>query len=187
MSSTLRAKAATYTNSKFEIVRTPAYYDNSLDTNDTPVPFIYNNGELDIKIIDNVQIDFIDDGDTPYYQPQWQGKQMGGLHIVTSLGPKMLEWLQNMLGEQYEATITDIRLYNNPTVTKMQFPVVSGDLLQVGEVWAFTNTAPPSEDYIMSGTEENAYRTTYVFKSPMTVAFKTDGTQRYFTMFSTWY
>jgi len=168
---------------------TISYYDNQVGDN-IPIPFTVTNGVLDIAVIDNVNADLL----TPatFYgdfnnQPNFQASVMGGLSPVSSLGTNMVAFLKNFIANEYDnATdynlVTNLAIYNAPTMTKIRY-----NYIQEENAYQF-DTEPPamSTPDPVSGNSTNNYRVVSIFKSPLVVSFKYDGSDtRYLTFTST--
>lgn len=188
MSSMLRGYGKISQLTKFQKITTPCYYDNDANTT-VPIPFSFVNGVVDIHIQDNVQSDLITDGDSPNQDVEYQCKTIGLPRLVTGLGPKMLEWLENFLGNTVGGTITSIQIHTPGHVMKAQFILENNAYAEFLEAdvndstYAVTNTPPSSDEYIY-GSSANNFRTVYIFKTPITISFKTNGTIQYLTLFS---
>jgi hypothetical protein len=188
MSSAKRSFGAIIQTTKFQKVTTPEYYDDTVGWN-VPIPFSYVNGVLDIHIQDNVQVDLIDDGEFPGQNTDFQCKTIGMPRLVTSLGPKMLEWLEQFLNNVDGGTITAIQLHTPGQVVKAQFALSSanwGAFLRsdVDDSTYAITSAPPGGDEYVFGTASDNFRTVYIFKTPLTISYKENGTSRYLTLFS---
>jgi hypothetical protein len=175
---------------------TTACYDNSVANLLTPIPFVYNNGVLDIAGRDNVVADLIDgEGSDPYPIPVSFNlvRQYGGRGLVTSLGGTMLDWLEHLFSDEEGVMLSDIsniRVHTPSTVTKIQYNTNQGNnpydgLLGQFSASGFHNVAPPSDDYIITGTDTTEYNTCYVFLTPLTIEYTVNGNKRYFTLNST--
>lgn len=194
MSSFQRTRAVASETTKYQKVTTPTYYDDDVG-NDIPIPFIYSNHTLDIHIQDNVQVDLIDDGDSPGENTDYQCTVLGGTGLVLNLGDKMVEWLNNYLDNQYgDNYVQDsCAVYNSGVVTKSQFVfktnVESGGLLgsDVDDSTYAITDAPPigkySSNFIL-GDEPDNYRTVWIFKSPLVISFTVSGSTKYLTLFT---
>lgn len=190
MSSATRSFGVIGQTTKFQKVTTPEYFDGTIGEfgENVPIPFSYSNGVLDIHIQDNVQVDLIDDGDFPGQNTDFQCKTIGMPRLVTSLGPKMLEWLQNFL-VNIGGPITNIQVHTPGQVVKAQFVLsgaISGTFMGSDvddSTYAITSTPPSSDEYVF-GTESDKFRTVFIFKTPLTISYKEDGTPRYLTLFS---
>lgn len=186
--SSLRFHPTISQTTKFQKLTTPSYYDNSLEFI-APIPFIYNNHVIDISIQDNVQADLIDNGNSPSQDTDPQCKTFSGTGLVLSLGPKMLEWLTNWFTNEY-SSVSNIRVFTPGQVIKAQYPyqndVSLGRFLRSDvndQTYAITSSPPTSDEYV-SGDNSNNYRTVWVFKTPLTISFNENGTERYLTLFT---
>ena len=167
---------------------TISYYDNEEDDY-LPIPFTVNNGVLDIAVQDNVTVDLLTPGtftDDFRNDPSFQASIMGGLSPVTSLGPNMLTFLKIFIAEQENIAsdynlVTNIEIYNAPTMTKIRFNYISEE-----NTWEFHTVAPvKSTPDPISGNSSNNYRVVSIFKSPLVVSYKFDGSvTRYLTFTS---
>ena len=200
MSSVLTRYGTISQTTKFQKVTTPTYYDSTLGEfgGRVPIPFIYSNQTLDINVQDNVIDDLIDSGDSAAYDTEHQCKSIGGIGLVQKLGPNMITWLENWLGINYDANITNISVYTPGQVTRAQFvydPIVdSGEFLEsdtTDATYGITDNAPSGDEYVM-GTAQDNYRSVWIFKTPLTIRFFEDNgeTTKYltlFTNFASWY
>ena len=167
---------------------TVSYYDNDFEDY-LPIPFTVTNGVLDIAVQDNVTVDLL----TPASftsdfteQGSYQASIMGGLSPVNSLGPNMVTFLKNFIADEYDnATdynlVTNIAIYNAPTMTKIRFNYIRDE-----NAWQFDNVAPAkvTPDPVI-GDVSNNYRVVSIFKTPLVVSFKYDGSDtRYLTFTS---
>jgi hypothetical protein len=147
------------------------------------------NGVLDIAVQDNVTDDLL----TPASftsdfnnQPNFQASIMGGLSLVSSLGPNMLTFLKNFIADEYDnatdyALVTDIEIYNAPTMTKIRYNYIGDENTYQFDTVAPVKTTPDP----VSGNSSNNYRVVSIFKSPLVVSFKYDGSDtRYLTFTS---
>jgi hypothetical protein len=176
---------------KFMNLQTPAYYDDSVNE-EVPIPFMVTDGVLDIHIQDEVQEDCIDDGEYDDDYPDFQCRQLGNLQNVTSLGPKFLEWMRNVI-----ENIEDDGTYTGPITLVVKPIMIDVQYTTDGEDWDgygtlesegyFGNSlnAPNSDNYI-TGDPSNNYRKVSVFKTPLTISYlSTDispGQLRYITL-----
>jgi hypothetical protein len=173
---------------KFLKLTTPSYYDNTLLLT-VPIPFIYNNSVLDINVQDTVQADLIDSGTVPTNNTDPQCKTFGGTGLVFSLGPKMLEWLTNWLTNEY-GSVSNIHVFTPGQVIKAQYAyqndVTLGTFLRsdVDDATYAIASSPPSFDEYVSGDISNNYRSVWLFKTPLTISFRENGTDHYLTLFT---
>lgn len=174
MSSILRKLAVSSKDNKFDNISTPTYTEVSLNENSAPIPFTVNNGVLDIALTTSSVETFVNDGNAPDDDTEFQAKQMGGRRLVTSIGPNFNTYLRNRiqnideLGSAYSDTLT---IVVNPVMTKIQ-------LAQPGQVEGLTfenvygvDDYPPTSDEYVGGNASNEYFTSWVFFKPLTVRF----------------
>jgi len=191
MSSSLRSHGTIDKTTKFQCIRTQAYYDNFVDSR-VPIPFIYNSGVLDINIQDNVINDLVDDlndGDEENYT---QVKTLGGSGLVTSLGPTMIRWLNDWVVDYHNATPNTFTVYTPGVMTKVQIPVNSNDIAGTilgndvaNSAYGISSQPPTGDDYI-SGSQGNNYHTVWIFKTPVTIRYYDGSTPYYLTYNSTY-
>lgn len=191
---------------KFSTILTPSYFDDIVvnpstsSGADVPIPFIVTDGVLDINIQDNVQVDCIDSGAFPFENggddwPDFQVRQLGNLQNVTSLGPKFIEWMRNVItwiedDGDYTGPVT---LVVKPVMIDVQYTTDnqgndrSNNENTLGNEVVFANSlSAPSGDNYITGTPSNNYRRVSVFKTPITISYdSTDlspGQKRYITL-----
>jgi len=169
--------------------QTLCYYDNGVSDEYLPIPYTVSNGVLDIAVQDNVNADlltpasFTDD----FSDPSFQASIMGGLSPVSSLGPNMVTFLKNFIANEYDnatdyALVTNLEIYNAPTMTKIRFNYIRDENTYQFDTVAPVKTTPDP----VSGDSSNNYRVVSIFKSPLVVSFKYDGSDtRYLTFTST--
>jgi hypothetical protein len=173
MTSVYRTYPICCNRSKFDNISTPTYFESTLNE-DIPIPFTAINGVLDIAITTSSVQDFINSGDAPNDDTEFQAKQMGGRSLITSLGPNFVAYLRRTiqsidgLAELYSGQLT---VFINPVMTKVQ-------LAQPGQVLGLTfenvygvNNYPPTSDEYVGGAQSNDYFTTWVFYKPLTIRF----------------
>jgi hypothetical protein len=177
---------------KFFDILTGGYDDNYVipgDVYSLPIPFIVVNQVLDININQSPDVvSFITNGDTPITAVSFQGKAMGGLNLVMSLGPNIITWLRNYitnsesLGSQYDGPLS---LYIKPVMTKIQLAVPSQGVSALNDesVFGVTDEAPVSDEYI-GGAPNDLFFTAWIFKKPMTIQYNLSGVMKYITMTS---
>jgi hypothetical protein len=163
-------------------------YDDNIINDYVPIPFRVTNGVLDINIQDNVTVDLLTPGtfDNDFEnQSDLQGSIMGGLKPVSSLGPNMLTFLKNFIAD-YEDNVSDynlvtnIEIYNAPTMTKMRYNYLGSDNAYQFDDKAPVKTTPDP----VRGTSANNYRVVYIFKSPLVVSYKYDGSATKYLTFT---
>lgn len=169
---------------------TPAYYEDSiLSDENIPIPFTVINQVLDINTGQSPDIEsFVNNGNTPSNSVNFQCKFISGARVVSSLGPKMVLWLQNRiqneegLGSPYDGPL---HLTVQPLMTKIQLaaPEQGAGPLNSEDVYGITDAAPSSSEYI-GGDESSNYYTTWVFKTPITIRYRGPSGFKYLTMTS---
>lgn len=167
--------------------QTISYYDNVLNDY-LLIPFTTVNGVLDIAVQDNVTVDLLTPGSFTgdFADPDFQASVMGGLSPVSSLGPNMLTFLKNFIADEYDdatdfALVTNIEIYNAPTMTKIRYNYIRDENTYQFDTVAPVKTTPDP----VSGDSSNNYRVVSIFKSPLVVSFKYDGSDtRYLTFTS---
>ena len=173
MTSISRAFYVLGKDTKFDNISTPTYYDNILGDN-VPIPFTVKNGVLDIAITNSSVEAFINDGNQPNDDAEFQAKQMGGRRLITSLGPNFTLYLQRRIQNIESLSslyLDELVIFINPVMTKIQ-------LAQPGQVQGLTfesvygvNDNPPTSDEYVGGDISNKYFTSWVFYKPLTVRF----------------
>ena len=79
------------------------------------------------------------------------------------------------------ALVTDIEIYNAPTMTKIRYNYIGDENTYQFDTVAPVKTTPDP----VSGNSSNNYRVVSIFKSPLVVSFKYDGSDtRYLTFTS---
>jgi len=213
MSSVLRSKSATPTeNSRWVNITTPSYFDESLRVGDTdlsgtlvPIPYTVNNGVLDINIQDDIINSLYEQPYLFFYDQflpaTYKVKLMGGSRPITSLGPTILDFI-------YAFTSADddtVAIHTAPVMTKIQSTYNTGDGLIVPlgppvyglPVFGFASYTlgsgtsfgssfePPNADYISGTGVNDNYRTSWVFKTPLTIKYTDGGYPSYWTFSTT--
>jgi hypothetical protein len=161
------------------------YYIDSLIGN-TLIPFTYDNGVLDIADIDNFNafngMPLMNADIGLYNLPLY--KLLGGTGLVQSLGPNFVRYICNWRSTSTIQPVTQVRLYSGGIMTKVQrspkTELNSGAVVRV-------NTLPPSSDLYTEGHDANTYRTSWIFKKPLTITTVEDGVTKYITFSSTLY
>jgi hypothetical protein len=165
------------------------YYDNGNIDDYMPVPFTVTDGILDINIQNNVTADLLTaatfTGD--FDNQDGQATIMGGLSPVSSLGPNMLTFLKNFIADYEDnateyALVTNLEIYNAPTMTKIRYiRNISGD-----DTYQFSSVAPvKTTPNPIEGGPLNNYNVVWIFKTPLVVSYKYDGSAtKYLTFVS---
>jgi hypothetical protein len=150
------------------------------------IPVQYKNGVLDITNIDNFASYSgapLMNGDIGLYNlPLY--KSMGGSGLVTSLGKQFINYIRRWRSTVTTSPVTNVELYTNGIMTKIQSSQKSN--LYSGGVFR-VDTKPPSSDFYVIGDESVMYRTTWIFKKPLTIKTIEDGFPKYITFNTTLY
>lgn len=163
----------------------PRYTDSSLNNLIMLFPFIYSNGVLDLNYIDSFYTDMVA---IPNQSPVNSScddvplsRAMGGLGMVTTIGPNLVEYLNAWLGN---APGTVYTIYRNGTVTKVQTYLPQD--IYTDEPYTIT-TIPPDSDTYPWGSPNSEYRTTWIFRTPLTIRYIDSGNvTQYLTLTSTY-
>ena len=104
---------------KFHHIKTVGYY-NDVINRVMPVPFVYSNGELDIRLEDDVENQLINNETAGTRYIRGLAKSMGGTGLVQSIGPNFVRWLNNWLSDYYDSSVIDTySIEVRATVTKV--------------------------------------------------------------------
>jgi hypothetical protein len=146
-----------------------------------PIPFyVTDQGVLEIRIQDDVQTDLLTVGSfvTINSTPFFNCKVMGGTQLVTSIGQTVKDfltaWIENSEGDEPSS---NFELVVKPVMTKVQFST-NPNQFEDNEAHMLSDYMPSSDLYVTGG-ESNRYRTTWVFKSPMTIKYYSETNSRY--------
>ena len=184
MTSFVRVQNANGTGLDYVRVSGPYYIDTGIGA--LLIPFIYNNGVLDISNIDNFAaysgFPLMDSDLGIYTLPLY--KMLGGCGLIQSLGDNFVRYIRNWRSTTTSIPVTKVELYTNGIMTKVQRSpksvLYSGSVVRV-------NTTPPSGDFYIEGDDDVSYRTTWIFKKPLTITTVEDGVTKYITFSSTMY
>lgn len=157
----------------------PAYYDNNLGIN-ILFPFTYSNGVLDISYDGNnfkqLMVDTLNE--SPGSETETSVRTMGGLHLVSSLGENFKAYIRAWRDGSIDAG-SPINIHIAPQVFRVQ-EAGPNSVHADGESYRITSQ-PPSGDTYTIGSELDRYRSTYVFKTPLTFTIVESGVVRYIT------
>jgi hypothetical protein len=165
---------------KFVKPETPAYYDDDADI-DVLFPFSYSNQVLDITYAGNTfKTRMIDTTNrSPGSEPDTIIRILSGPYLVKSLGPNFKAYIRAWRANTIDAG-SPIEIYVAPQVLRVQEADYENITSSSGDSWEISTSAPASENYII-GDATNNYRTTYVFKSPLTFTLVESGIIKYIT------
>lgn len=181
MTSMLRGYAARKNGlTIFTKPESPAYYDNILD-NQVLFPFSYSDGILDISYAgNNFKVIMVDQlNQSPNEEPGTAIRVMSGPHLVSSLGDNFKAYIRAWRDGTIDAG-SPINIHIAPQLLKVQEP--DYDMVQSisGESYLISTKVPSGDAYV-AGYETNRYRTTYVFKTPLTITIVESGIVQYIT------
>jgi hypothetical protein len=157
-------------------------------------PFVVSKlGELDLNLEYDGFATWFNNGsvpqstDTDGFAP---AKLLGGQQLITSLGPNLKQYIRNWYTSNDGGNPIDggangtspINIYINPVMTKVQLS--KQRTLDASDA-AFTNSdqAPSSDSYIF-GDATDTFKTSWIFKTPLTFTYQSGGNTRYVTMYS---
>lgn len=187
MSSLTKIYASTkQTPVEFVRVNGPYYNDSLIGY--TLFPFTYENGVLDLALIDNMAVFLnspsppLSTADSGQTNSSYLYKLLGGNGLVQSLGPNFLKYINGWQATNPQNS--SVLIYSQGVVTKVQ--ASPKNFLLSGKVFRSSAT-PPSGDGYIAGNDTNLYRTTWVFKQPLTIAVTSDGVTTYVTFSTTLY
>lgn len=199
MSSVLRGAASVPTknhqiSTKFVNLTTLSYADVDLSgvSPFLPIPFTYENGVIDIRVQNGVQASLLDTF-SPVVAPISFNlvRPMGGSGLVHTLGDNFKSFLGNLtLGSDFAVHVPGI-------MTKVQQPtntvvpdLSGGNLFENSYLGQFsavgvTTTPPPSDDFIITGSDADDYGSFWVFQTPLTVSYSFSAVTYYMTFTTT--
>ena len=176
MSSVIRAYAVRKEGlTRFLKPETPCYDDG---TNNLIFPFSYSNGLLDISYSGNDfksrMVDVLNV--SPNSETDLMISIMSGPHLVTSLGDNFKDYIRAWRDGTIDAN-SPIEIYIAPQVMRVQETTVSASN---SDSYTISTQAPVTDKYI-DGSATNNYKSTYVFKTPLTVSIVEGGVVNYIT------
>jgi hypothetical protein len=158
----------------------PCYDDTGFNTI-VLFPFTYLNGVLDISYSGNTfEADMVT---TLNIEPDAETdvaiRITGGPFLVTSLGSKFKDYVRAWRDGTIDAG-SPIEIHIQPTIYRVQqadnvnVDANSGDSYKI-------STKEPSSDYYVTGSTQNTYQSTYIFKTPLTFTILESGVKKYIT------
>jgi hypothetical protein len=168
-----------------------AYYHDT-DLNLTFLfPFTYSDGLLDIsydgnrfkeEMVDTLNQspnEFEDEEDEIRYEISTAIRMAGGPQLVSSLGENFKAYIRAWRDGTIDAG-SPISIYIAPQVIRVQ----EADLnyIDASSDEYLISSQPPSGNAYVTGNTVNRYRTTYVFKTPMTITIVESGVVQYITL-----
>jgi hypothetical protein len=158
----------------------PCYEDTVLNR-EVLFPFTYNNGILDISYEgNNFEADMVTTtGVAPEAETDDAIQILSGPYLVTSLGDNFKAYIRAWRNGTIDAG-SPIDIYINPQVFKVQEADSANINASSNQAYRIS-TQPPSSDNYITGSTTNQYRTTYVFKTPLTFTIQESGVTQYIT------
>lgn len=162
---------------KFHRIESPCYFSVTLNTT-TLFPFTYSNGTLDIAYIDDFEAEMVTStGNAPSDAFSGRVQLGGGLGLVQRLGPNFEAYIRAWRTTD-SGTPININIHGTvQKVNEVQSEYLGNNTYQVA-------TAPPTSDNYTSGAPVNNYRSTWVFKTPLTFTTVESGVTQYITFAS---
>jgi hypothetical protein len=164
----------------------PCYYDNIFDRN-VLFPFSYSNGVLDISYASNsFKEEMVDTLNRPPNVDEEDPEEsstairvMSGPQLVSSLGENFKAYIRAWRDGTIDAG-SPILIHIAPQVIRVQ-EVDNNAVNSVTNDTYRISSQPPSGDTYTIGVDANQYRTTYVFKTPLTFSIVESGVVQYIT------
>jgi hypothetical protein len=158
-----------------------AFVDDNEDDVDRLFPFSYSSGVLDITYEgNNFQETMVDiSGVSPSSETELIYRIIGGPKLVTSLGDNFKTYIRSWRALTIDAG-SPIELVEPTQVVRVQEGDYNSVSADSGNSWQITNFKPASDNYI-TGSTSDLYKTTYIFKTPLTFSIVEDGVKRYIT------
>ena len=141
------------------------------------VPFTYNKstGVLDFDFSGSFSASTSIDTNTTAYV---QGASFGGVNLVNDIGPNIVAWCE---GPEVNADVGTVKIVENPIVVRTS-------QIAVGREPNSDNTMEESDTPFdfenASGSSENNWNATYLFRKPLVVSYTVSGIKKY-RMFNT--
>jgi hypothetical protein len=163
---------------RFVKVESPSY-NNGYNT--VLFPFTYSNQVLDITYAGNnfksVMVDEINE--SPSGEASLSISMLGGLNLATSLGPNFKAYIRSWRSGTIDAG-SPIEVVVAPQMIRAQEASFGNISSSSGNSWKITISQPTGDNYI-TGDSNNKYRTTYIFKTPLTFSIVESGEKKYIT------
>lgn len=182
-----------------QFVGGPYYIRRTMDPQKLLFPFIIEKGALEIKLINDFDIS-IEPQPPLGIRPLDEGgiaRRMGGLHLVQSIGPNFLTYIQNVVWEtdgltpaNYKAT--NVKVYKPGLVTRVQQLSSQNLPNDINPDFSYVSSSKAPEDDFYLPVE--GYGATYAFEKPLVLSvdatcnespFESLGKQ-YITFYTSW-
>ncbi len=163
---------------RFLKAQSPTYTQSGLDI---LFPFSYSNGTLDILYSGNsfktIMVDI--SGIAPVDETETAYRIISGPKLVTEIGENFKDYIRSWRAATIDSG-SAIELMQPAQVLRVQ----EGEYANVDADSAYSykiTTKKPSSDNYITGTDLNKYRTTYIFKTPLTFTIVESGVKKYVT------
>ena len=160
----------------------PAY--PYIDDGDIPLdrlfPFTYSNGVLNITYEgNNFKERMVDiSGNSPSGETEPACRVMGGPRLATAIGDRFKAYIRAWRASTIDAG-SAIEVFTPGQVIRVQ-ECDNAVSSTSGNSYEISTQAPVSDNFI-TGSDANSYRTTYIFKTPLTVTIIESGVKKYIT------
>ena len=156
----------------------PCYDDG---TNNVLFPFSYLNGVLDISYSGNNFKERMVDvtGREPGAETDIAIRMMGGVFLATSLGENFKDYIRSWRSSTIDAG-SPITIYTFPQIVRVQQASIANVDANSGDSYIISNQ-PPASDTYPTGSIENDYLTTFIFKTPLTFTIYESTVLKYIT------
>lgn len=158
-------------------------YGNGDDT--VLFPFSYSNQVLDISYEgNNFKSNMVDSiNNSPDGETGTTIRMLGGPYLATALGENFKAYIRSWRSGSIDAG-SPIEVVVAPQLLRVQEVDLSHVTSTSDDVVLISTNAPTGENYV-TGSVANKYRTTYVFKTPLTFSVVEGGVKKYITFRTT--
>jgi len=144
-------------------------------------PFTCSNQVLDISYAGNnfksVMVD--QTNQSPDDETDSSISVLGGLYLATSLGDNFKEYIRAWRSATIDAG-SRIDIVVAPQLLRVQEASIPNVTSNNGNSVTIRTEAPSGENYI-TGSSDNSYQTTFIFKTPLTFSIYEGGVKKYIT------
>ena len=156
----------------------PCYYN---DIDNVLFPFSYSNQVLDITYSgNNFKTKMVDTtNQEPNSETDTAIQILGGPVLATSLGENFKEYVRSWRSGTIDVD-SPIEILIPPQLLRVQEVSIDNVSANNGDSWKISSVRPSGENYTI-GDSADKYRTTYVFKTPLTFTIVEGGVTQYVT------
>ena len=158
----------------------PSYNDTGFNK-DVLFPFSYSNGVLDISYSGNTfEADMVTTTNQgPDSETDIAIRIIGGPFLVTSLGSKFKDYVRAWRDGTIDAG-SPIEIDVQPQIYRVQQADATN--IDANSTYSYKiSSQKPSSDFYVTGSTQNVYQTTYIFKTPLTFTIVESGETKYIT------